>query len=112
MRKNVKTQFRMFSRHGIFYCEDVQTGKQESLKTRDRREAARLLHARNEQAARIKDDRIQKLETTLAELQNNYRMVAEVLKLNPSIGEVEAVLERKRRRDGHNDGVNGRSTTS
>jgi len=48
MRKNVKTQFRMFSRHGIFYCEDAQTRKQQSLKTRDRREATRLLHARNE----------------------------------------------------------------
>ena len=44
----MKTQFRMFARHGIVYCEDAQTRKQQSLKTRDRREATRLLHARNE----------------------------------------------------------------
>jgi hypothetical protein len=37
MRENVKTQFRIFRRHGIFPCEDARTGKQESLKTRDRR---------------------------------------------------------------------------
>jgi len=35
---------------GRFYLEDNTTGKQESLGTSDRIEAARLLHARNEAA--------------------------------------------------------------
>src|SRR5262245_52831515 len=33
---------------GVFYCEDRTTRKQFSLRTRDKEEAQRLLHARNE----------------------------------------------------------------
>ena len=39
----------MFRRHnGIFFCEDLQTGQQNSLRTRDRDFARRLVNAKNE----------------------------------------------------------------
>lgn len=46
----MKQRFRMYQRglNGRFYLQDNTTGKQESLGTADRTEAARLLHARNE----------------------------------------------------------------
>jgi integrase len=45
----VKTRFRMFRRsNGTFYFEDTQNGKQLSLGTKDRRQAQRLIHAKNE----------------------------------------------------------------
>ena len=44
----MKNRFRLFIRSGIFYCEDTGTGKQTSLRTRDRAEAERLLAAKNE----------------------------------------------------------------
>lgn len=52
--------------------------------------------AQVEQAAKIKDDRIAVLEKSLAKLQSEFAQVAEVLKLNPSIADVEAALRRKR----------------
>ena len=47
-RYNMKHRFILFQRSGIFYCEDTSTGKQTSLRTRDRGEADRLLAAKNE----------------------------------------------------------------
>jgi integrase len=45
----MKARFRLFRRNGgAFYCHDSITGKQASLLTRNRAEAMRLLHARNE----------------------------------------------------------------
>ena len=44
----MKHQFNLFQRAGIFYCEDTRTGKQTSLRTRDRADAERLLHVKNE----------------------------------------------------------------
>jgi integrase len=45
----VKTKFRLYSRsNGVYYCEEVATGKQESLGTKDRTEAERLFHTKNE----------------------------------------------------------------
>jgi integrase len=44
----MKIRFILFQRSGIFYCEDTATGKQTSLRTRDREDAARLLHVKNE----------------------------------------------------------------
>ncbi|MBL9139258.1 MAG: hypothetical protein JNK85_25540, partial [Verrucomicrobiales bacterium] len=45
----MKERFRVFRRGwGTFYCQDLQTGKQESLRTRDRAEAHRLVAAKNE----------------------------------------------------------------
>lgn len=41
-------QFILFRRAGVFYCEDTHTGRQTSLRTKDRAEAQTLLHARNE----------------------------------------------------------------
>jgi hypothetical protein len=42
-------RYRVFRRGwGIFYCQDLTTGKQESLRTRDKTEAHRLVAARNE----------------------------------------------------------------
>jgi len=46
----MKQQFNLFQRAGIFYCEDTRTGKQTSLRTRDRADAERLLHVKNEAA--------------------------------------------------------------
>ena len=42
-------RYRVFRRGwGTFYCQDLTTGKQESLRTRDKSEAQRLVAARNE----------------------------------------------------------------
>lgn len=42
------SQFILFRRAGIYYCEDTTTGKQTSLRTRDEKEARSLLHAKKE----------------------------------------------------------------
>ena len=45
----MKTRYRLFERNtGIFFIQDNISGKQESLRTRDKQAALRLLHARNE----------------------------------------------------------------
>jgi hypothetical protein len=46
----MKRRFRLYRRKrgGRFYLHDGLTGKQESLVTCDRKEASRLLHAKNE----------------------------------------------------------------
>lgn len=44
----MKQRYRLFPRGPVFYVEDTTTGKQESLKTKDRMEARRLLAAKNE----------------------------------------------------------------
>jgi integrase len=45
----MKQRYRLFRRGwGTYYCEDTQTGKQESLGTRSKQDAQRLVHARNE----------------------------------------------------------------
>ncbi|HYG24024.1 MAG TPA: tyrosine-type recombinase/integrase [Verrucomicrobiae bacterium] len=45
----MKQRYRVFLRPwGVYYCEDLQTGKQETLKTRDKDEAYRIVAARNE----------------------------------------------------------------
>ncbi len=46
----MKNRFRLYRRKkgGMFYAHDSETGKQESLGTRDRAEATTLLNARNE----------------------------------------------------------------
>jgi hypothetical protein len=46
----MKTLYRLFRHHGIYYAENTQTGKQQSLRTRDEGEARKLLHAKNEAA--------------------------------------------------------------
>ena len=49
MRHEMKNRYRVFRRSwGTYYCEDLVTKKQESLKTRDKDEAYRLVAARNE----------------------------------------------------------------
>jgi integrase len=47
---NMKNRFWLFRRSGVFYLEDSQTRKKESLRTRDRRETVRLRDARNDAA--------------------------------------------------------------
>ena len=47
----MKQRHYLFKRGGTFYLQDGVTGKQQSLKTRDKSEAERLLHARNEATA-------------------------------------------------------------
>jgi integrase len=44
----MKKRYRLFRRGRVFWIQDNQTGKQETLRTRDRPTADRLLHARNE----------------------------------------------------------------
>lgn len=45
----MKSRYRLFQRgSGIFFVQDNTTGKQESLRTRDRDEAQRLVNTRNE----------------------------------------------------------------
>ncbi len=49
MKENMKQRYRVFLRPwGVYYCEDLVTGKQETLKTRQKDEAFRLVAARNE----------------------------------------------------------------
>ena len=49
MKVNMKKRYRVFPRPwGVYYCEDIETGKQETLKTRDKNEAYRLVAAKNE----------------------------------------------------------------
>jgi integrase len=49
MKVNMKKRYRVFPRPwGVYYCEDIETGKQETLKTRDKEEAYRIVAARNE----------------------------------------------------------------
>ena len=46
MSRQMKNHYRAFLRPwGVYYCEDLDTGKQETLKTRDRDEAFRLVAA-------------------------------------------------------------------
>jgi hypothetical protein len=53
MRKNMKQKYRLYRRNlnGYYYIQDNVTRKQEGLGTRDRVEAHRLLHTRNEAAS-------------------------------------------------------------
>ena len=44
----MKQQYRLFRRADVYYVHDNLTGKQESLRTKDRDEAKRLFHAKNE----------------------------------------------------------------
>jgi hypothetical protein len=44
----MKQRFIVFRRGAVFYCEDTETGKQLSLRTRDKAAACALLHAKNE----------------------------------------------------------------
>src|SRR5262245_22825256 len=44
----MRMRYRMFRRGNVFWSHDGETGKQESLGTKDRREAEKVLHAKNE----------------------------------------------------------------
>jgi hypothetical protein len=44
----MKQRFRMFRRGNYFWSHDGKTGKQETLRTKDKATAQRLLHAKNE----------------------------------------------------------------
>ncbi|MDB6016342.1 MAG: hypothetical protein JWR19_831 [Pedosphaera sp.] len=46
----MNNRYRLYRRQGIYCIEDTQNRKQISLRTREPKEAARLLHARNEAA--------------------------------------------------------------
>ena len=46
--KHMKKRFLLFQRSGVFYYEDTTTGKQRSFRTRDKADAVRLLHVKNE----------------------------------------------------------------
>jgi hypothetical protein len=44
----MKPQFILYRRNGTYYSEDTQTGKQQSLRTKDEAAAKALLHSKNE----------------------------------------------------------------
>ena len=44
----MKQRFILYRRNGTYYCEDSQTRKQQSLKTKDEGETKALLHSKNE----------------------------------------------------------------
>ena len=49
MDQHMKSRYRLFRRsNGTYFCEDRETGLQQSLRTKDQHEAQRLLHAKNE----------------------------------------------------------------
>jgi hypothetical protein len=49
MQKNMKQRYSEFLRPGgVYYCEDLTTKKQQTLKTRHKDEAYRIVAARNE----------------------------------------------------------------
>lgn len=48
MSHEMKQRYRVFRRGWGYYCEDLLTKKEESLKTRDKAEAFRLVAAKNE----------------------------------------------------------------
>lgn len=48
LREPMTKRFRLFQRGTIYYAHDAETGRQVSLKTRDKRQAERLLLAKNE----------------------------------------------------------------
>lgn len=49
MKENMKQRYRVFLRPwGVYYYQDLVTGKQETLKTRQKDEAFRLVAAKNE----------------------------------------------------------------
>jgi len=44
----MKNQFILFQCSGVYYSEDTSTGRQVSLRTKDKADALRLLNAKNE----------------------------------------------------------------
>jgi len=44
----MKNRYILFQRSGVFYTEDTTSGKQASLRTKDKADALRLLNAKNE----------------------------------------------------------------
>ncbi len=44
----MKNAYRLFRRGNVFWCQNNQTGKQQSLGTKDRATGLRFLHAKNE----------------------------------------------------------------
>ena len=44
----MKSRYRLFRRGRTYWCQDNDTGQQQSLRTKDKQEAETLLHARNE----------------------------------------------------------------
>src|SRR5271157_1352975 len=49
MNRQMQNRYRVFLRPwGVYYCEDLVTKKQETLKTREKDEAFRLVAAKNE----------------------------------------------------------------
>ncbi len=79
----MKTQFILFQRGQTYYCEDTNSGKQTSLRTKDKSEALTLLHSRNEAS------RQPMLNLPLAE---QTRIVAEVERRLSVVEELESVV--------------------
>ena len=46
----MKPAFKLYRRKKIYYCEDIESGQQESLRTSNKDDAVRQLHAKNEAA--------------------------------------------------------------
>jgi hypothetical protein len=44
----MQTRFKMFRRGAVFYCEDRDSGQQNSLQARDETEARKIIQAKND----------------------------------------------------------------
>jgi len=52
MNQEMKLRYRLFRRsNGMYFCEDRESGTQQSLRTKDKTEAVRLINAKNEAEA-------------------------------------------------------------
>ena len=84
----MKPKFRLFRRGKTFWCEDTESGRQQSLGTKNKGDATRLLHGRNEAHA-----------VPFANLQmaRAYMMAADPKALTRTWGDVfEEIIKLKR----------------
>ena len=99
----MKALYRLFKRsNGVYYVENNQTGKQSSLKTRDRREAEQLLNAHNQDSSQTQLNReigLTFIKSSDPELAN--RTWQKVFDTVSSIGS-ETTQSRRRRLYGKN----------
>jgi len=77
MKENMKQRYRVFLHPwGTYYFEDLVTGKQETLKTRDKDEAFRLVAAKNEKR---EDSRLQPASSSRIHRNTIPKRLAEAL---------------------------------
>src|SRR5262245_46905584 len=90
-------QFTLFRRSGVYYCEDGQTGKQTSLRTKNESETVTLLNAKNESAHRETAPRSQRRRTLLKHFGTCWATTWFCCRLNQAQNDHELRSGRKRR---------------